>query len=212
MDDAYFEEIQQGLILNSHYVESKDVPNIDLYMDQVTTFMDQHLAALKRDADDKTLTKTMINNYAKAELLPPPVKKKYSRDHLLVMLSIYYLKNILSITDIKLLLDPITGRYFSQDADRGLADFYDTCLKADETGLEPALADIHNRFEEAKRLFADAPVDDTERNVLERTAFVNMLGYDIAIRQRFIDAILSSIRMEAEEQELKTQNTKEKKG
>lgn len=60
------------------YIKPDDVPNIDLYMDQVTTFMDAQLAASKRYEDDKVLTKTMINNYTKNNLLPPPVKKKYS--------------------------------------------------------------------------------------------------------------------------------------
>ena len=79
------------------YVHPGDVPNIDLYMDQVTTFMDEQLASTKRYPDDKILTKTMINNYTKNNLLPPPVKKKYSREHLLLLVFIYYFKNILSI-------------------------------------------------------------------------------------------------------------------
>ena len=58
-------------------VEIADIPKIDLYMDQVTTFMDQALAPYKRSSDGKVLTKTMINNYTKAKVLPPPVKKKY---------------------------------------------------------------------------------------------------------------------------------------
>ena len=62
------------------YVRPDDIPNIDLYMDQVTTFMEKELASSKRHEDDKILTKTMINNYAKNNLLPPPVKKKYSKD------------------------------------------------------------------------------------------------------------------------------------
>ena len=47
------------------YVKSIDIPNIDLYMDQVTTFMDKQMASSKRYEDDKVLTKTMINNYAR---------------------------------------------------------------------------------------------------------------------------------------------------
>ena len=74
------------------YVKPEDVPNIDLYMDQVTTFMDSQLAASKRHDDDKILTKTMINNYAKNNLLPPPEKKKYTKEHVLVLIFIYYLK------------------------------------------------------------------------------------------------------------------------
>ena len=54
-----------------------EIPNIALYMDQVTTFMDAQLASSRRFESDKVLTKTMINNYAKNKLLPPPVKKKY---------------------------------------------------------------------------------------------------------------------------------------
>ena len=61
------------------YIKPEDIPNIDLYMDQVTTFMEKNLSATKRYDEDKILTKTMINNYAKNNLLPPPVKKKYSR-------------------------------------------------------------------------------------------------------------------------------------
>ena len=66
------------------YVKSAKIPNIELYMDQVTTFMDENLRKAKRYPEDKVLTKTMINNYAKNNLLPPPNKKKYSREHILL--------------------------------------------------------------------------------------------------------------------------------
>ena len=65
------------------YIKPEDIPNIDLYMDQVTTFMEEQLVSSKRYADDKILTKTMINNYAKNKLLPPPEKKRYSKEHVL---------------------------------------------------------------------------------------------------------------------------------
>lgn len=61
------------------YIKPEDIPNIDLYMDQVTTFMDEQLAASKRYESDKILTKTMINNYAKNNLLPSPDKKSILR-------------------------------------------------------------------------------------------------------------------------------------
>ena len=54
------------------YIRPQEIPNIDLYMDQVTTFMEEHLQSSKRYPEDKILTKTMINNYAKNHLLPPP--------------------------------------------------------------------------------------------------------------------------------------------
>ena len=68
-------------VQNPDYIRPHDIPNIDLYMDQVTTFMDEHLETTKRFEDDKLLTKTMINNYTKNNLLPNPNKKKYSKEH-----------------------------------------------------------------------------------------------------------------------------------
>ena len=92
------------------YVHPEDIPNIDLYVDQVTTFIESQLSSLKRDEDEKILTKTMINNYTKNHVLPSPDKKKYSKDHVLTLILIYYLKSFLSIKDIQTLLEPITDK------------------------------------------------------------------------------------------------------
>ena len=88
---------------NLSHVKADEIPDIDLYMDQVTTFMDSHLKDMRRHPGDKVLTKTMINNYTKAKIFPPPVKKKYSRTHLMLLIMIYHLKAILSIKDIGVL-------------------------------------------------------------------------------------------------------------
>ena len=89
---ATTEELLQ-MILQSlekvEYIKSEDIPNIDLYMDQVLTFMDRKLrSAVRPQTEDRILTKTMINNYAKNDLLPPPVKKKYSKEHVLLLIFI----------------------------------------------------------------------------------------------------------------------------
>ena len=77
------------------YINPDDIPNIDLYMDQVTTFMSGRLRSTARyPEEDKILTKTMINNYAKNDLLPPPIKKKYSKEHVLLLIFIYYIIQI----------------------------------------------------------------------------------------------------------------------
>lgn len=65
-----------GILQEMDYVKVQEIPGIDLYMDQVTTFMEEHLKKTARHPEtDKILTKTMINNYAKSDLLLPPVKK-----------------------------------------------------------------------------------------------------------------------------------------
>ena len=106
------------------YIKPEDIPNIDLYMDQVTTFMEEQLAATKRYGDDKILTKTMINNYAKNKLLPPPEKKRYSKEHVLMLIFIYYFKNILSINDIQTLLTPIVQKYFKSMTEKDMTYIY----------------------------------------------------------------------------------------
>ena len=134
------------------YIHPEDIPNIDLYMDQVTTFMDTQLSSTKRYADDKILTKTMINNYAKNNLLPPPVKKKYSKDHLLLLIFIYYFKSILSIKDIETLLKPMTDAGFGQDSDKDTSSLADMYQQGIATALPEILTTIRFLFTFASSL------------------------------------------------------------
>lgn len=143
------------------YIHPEDIPNIDLYMDQVTTFMDTQLSSTKRYADDKILTKTMINNYAKNNLLPPPVKKKYSKDHLLLLIFIYYFKSILSIKDIETLLKPMTDAGFGQDSDKdaySLADMYQQICTMCKGQLEPLKENIASAQRLPERHFPRFPI------------------------------------------------------
>ena len=118
------------------YIKPEDIPNIDLYMDQVTTFMDSQLAASKRHDDDKILTKTMINNYAKNKLLPPPEKKRYSREHLLMLIFIYYFKSLLSFRDIEELFKPITAKHFTgHGSSLSLEDIYREVFTLEESEM-----------------------------------------------------------------------------
>ena len=117
------------------YIHPVDIPNIDLYMDQVTTFMEEQLSSTKRYEDDKILTKTMINNYAKNNLLPPPNKKKYSKEHLLVLIFVYYFKNLLSIKDIEILLKPLTDKYFAVDSEFDMESIYEGVCKMEKSRI-----------------------------------------------------------------------------
>ena len=86
--------ILKNMALMDH-IRPSEIPNIDLYMDQVTTYLNNKFIATKRHENDKLLTKTMINNYAKSRLLPSPEKKKYTKDHMMVLIMIYFFKNII---------------------------------------------------------------------------------------------------------------------
>ena len=105
-DEAY--AILEQIFENFPNVRAADIPGIDLYMDQVTTFLQDSLQPISRDPEgDKFLTKTMINNYVKNKVLPPPVKKKYSRDQMMMLIIIYYMKSFLSINDIRSITSPV---------------------------------------------------------------------------------------------------------
>ncbi len=144
------------------YVKPEQIPDIPLYMDQLTTFMDERLEKTRRYPEDKVLTKTMINNYAKNNLLPPPVKKKYTKEHTLLLLFIYYFKNMLSFHDIEILFAPITEEHFvpshgksSQTQEAGQGDFGspETC---DSWSLEDVYREIFSmEKEQMKRLKED---------------------------------------------------------
>ena len=71
------------------YVRPEEIPSVDLYMDQVLGFINERMLHLTRNPmEDKIFTKTMINNYAKTKILPSPIKKKYTKDHILLLLLI----------------------------------------------------------------------------------------------------------------------------
>lgn len=170
------------------YVKSADIPNIDLYMDQVTSFMDKELKSTKRYEDDKILTKTMINNYAKNDLLPAPVKKKYSKEHLMILTFIYYFKNLLSISDIEKLLAPITDNYFHADDNINIARIYDEVCECDKKRTHILQEDIKLAFEASKETFADVKAED--QKTLQFFSFICMLSLDVYVKKQIIEKLI----------------------
>ena len=173
------------------YVKSVDIPNIDLYMDQVTTFMEKELKSTKRYEDDKILTKTMINNYAKNDLLPPPVKKKYSKEHLMILTFIYYFKSILSIGDIEKLLSPITESFFDSDKDIDISRIYDEVCSADKARTDILQEDIKAAFASSKNTFSDVNNED-DKELLQYFSFICMLSLDVYVKKQLIEKLIDA--------------------
>ena len=170
------------------YIKASMLPDLDLYVDQITTFLTRHLAKTIRFEDDKILTKTMINNYTKNHLLPPPDKKKYSRDHILLMIFIYYFKNFLPISDIKTILGPLTDKYFHKDADLNLEAIYTTLFSKEDTFVQEVLENVMKQFHMSADLFPDAPKADQAS--LREFTFICMLSLDIYLKKQLIEGIL----------------------
>lgn len=176
------------------YVKPEDIPNIDLYMDQITTFMDSQLEASKRHENDKILTKTMINNYAKNDLLPPPEKKKYSKEHVLTLIFIYYFKNILSISDIQSVLNPITDKYFGKDGDYGLEDIYKEVFGLEHQETLSIMKDLVKKLNISTKTFPDASPEDAE--LLRTFSFICMLSYDVYVKKTIIEKLIDHANSE----------------
>jgi len=195
------------------YIKPEDIPNIDLYMDQVTTFMDEQLAASKRYDSDKILTKTMINNYAKNNLLPSPEKKKYSKEHVLTLLFIYYFKNILSINDIRSILNPLTDKYFGNDDGFTMQDVYNEVFGLESEESQKLLKDLGKKYKIAGETFADFPQED--QKFLHTFSFICMLSYDVYIKkmiiERMIDQLNSGDSDSSDSDEHRSDDKKDKK-
>ena len=91
-----------------HIPRWEELPELDLYLDQVVTFIDKYLSNYIEDKDEngnnKIITKTMINNYVKQKVLESPIKKKYNRNNLAYLIIICILKQVYSINDIDKLI------------------------------------------------------------------------------------------------------------
>lgn len=178
------------------YIKPEDIPNIDLYMDQVTTFMDEQLAASKRYESDKILTKTMINNYAKNNLLPSPDKKKYSKEHVLTLLFIYYFKNILSINDIRSILNPLTEKYFGNDDGFTMQDVYTEVFGLEAEESQKLLNDLGKKYKIAGETFENFPAED--QKFLHTFSFICMLSFDVYIKKMLIERMIDDLNEEKE--------------
>lgn len=170
------------------YVHPEDIPNIDLYVDQVTTFIESQLGSLKRTEDEKILTKTMINNYTKNHVLPSPDKKKYSKDHILTLILIYYFKSFLSIKDIQSLLGPVTDKYFGTESELSFYDLYDELVALGNGQSKALIKDVIAKYNATQKSFADAPEKDQE--FLRNFAFICMLSFDVYIKKMMIESLI----------------------
>ena len=176
------------------YIKPDEIPGIDLYMDQVTTFMENHLSSSKRHPEDKVLTKTMINNYAKNHLLPPPVKKKYSREHILMLTFIYYFKNIMSINDIQVLLGPIAEEFFPGNGSLKLQEVYQEIMDLELEQIEPLIKDVTKKFNKARSSFSNA--DEKEQDFLQKFAFICMLSFDVYVKKHVIENLIDQMAIQ----------------
>ena len=148
------------------YIKPEDLPNIDLYMDQVTTFMEDQLASTKRHDDDKILTKTM-------------------------MIFIYYFKNILSITDIQKLLGPITAKYFKGEPGKDMTYVYNEVFGMENRKIDQLIKNLLKDYRFSSATFQDA--DEEDQEFLKRFSFICLMSFDVYIKKMIIEKMIDDI-------------------
>lgn len=170
-------------------VQPSDIPDIDLYMDQMTTFIDDKLNHLKRSDSDKILTKTMINNYTKAGILMPPKNKKYNKQHIILLIMIYYLKQILSIEDIKSLLSPILNNMDTSDDDLiPINDIYSTFLEIKQKEFDNYCDVFTDKFKKIRARASE--LDNTDQRTAELFLTVITLVAQADAQKRLAEKII----------------------
>lgn len=187
-----------GMLGKLSYVKPEEIPNIDLYMDQVLSFINDRTRYLTwNPEEDKIFTKTMINNYAKTKILPAPVKKKYSKDHILLLLLIYYFKGVLSVGDTGELLGKITEKYFGNTGEMAFEDIYQEVFKLEAGEIDFLKRDIAEKFAIAEETFQDAP--EKNKDFLKNFAFICMLSYDVYMKKLMIEKLVEECCKKSEE-------------
>ncbi len=185
-------------LINQGHIQPQDIPSIDLYMEQITTFMDKYLSGYKRDDEDKTLTKTMINNYTKNNLLPPPDKKKYGKEHIIILIYIYYFKNVISISDIKTILSPLIDDCMDEGCGYSLDEVYEKLYKLELRQYFNTESSIIKTLE-----LANSMKEKGEDEYISQFMFLSLLGYDIFMKKKLMEKIIDDMAKSHGEEEEK---------
>ena len=164
-----------------------EIPQIDLYMDQVIQLFENKFNETKRYEDDKVLTKTMINNYAKGKLIFPIQNKKYSKKHLILMSLIYQLKGALSINDIKVTLQGINQKIIKEEME--LESFYSSYLNLTRQNVEDFKADIAERVKDVNEEITEDEKGNSAdlEQVLMISSLVHMSNLYRKVAEKLVD-------------------------
>ena len=170
------------------YIDPDEIPEIDLYMDQLTTFMEDKLNANKRSEDDKTMTKTMIN-----------------KDHLIMLLYIYYLKNFVSITDIQTLLAPMNNNdCYNGESPVNIEEVYRKLFNYEIDNYNDIIKSILSTYDKASDMY-----DPETDAYLHDMCMVSMLSVDVYVKKKCIEHLIDDMHS-VQEQTLKQNAQKAK--
>ena len=117
-------------LINYHFPRWNELPEIELYIDQVVSILQKNLSIFSNKSDLPIITASMINNYVKQDIIKPPLKKKYNREHLSSLFVICILKRLMSISEIGDSINSILKIYSSEDAYNLFCNELETAIKS----------------------------------------------------------------------------------
>lgn len=125
------DELQEWLdkLENYRLPRFEDLPELDLYRDQLLTLVDKYIGPIWLE-DGPVVTTSMVNNYVKNGLLPHPIKKRYTREHLAYLIAITFLKQVVSINEIQ------AGLEIQTNLNGGIAKAFDFFCDKQELALK----------------------------------------------------------------------------
>mgnify|MGYP003408571506 FL=1 len=183
--DLYIEKIS-----NEKNISLEDIPQIDLYMDQVIQLFENKYGNTKRNAEEKILTKTMINNYAKGKLIFPIKNKKYSKEHLIMISFIYQMKGALSIKDIHDTLNGINNKM--GDGQFPLEAFYDSYLQLNEKNKRTFMEDVQEKKNDVMKQLQEEDKELTDD--LEKIMLITSLASVSNMYRRAAEALVDDLK------------------
>jgi hypothetical protein len=180
-------------IIGTKDVSLTEIPCVDLYMDQVTTFFNEKLGSLKRNDEDKILTKTMINNYTKGKVLMPAKNKKYTNEHMILLTLIYNLKQAISLNDINTIFKSIIDVKDTKGTSVSLEDLYNNFLDIKEVQNQDFAIDIDKDSEFIKGKIKKMGKEDEEliELILMVLLLINKSNMQKRMAEKLIDNFLN---------------------
>lgn len=165
-------------ILNDvHYPRWEELPDLDLYMDQVISLLEKYLGFLCTDSKDRVVTNTMINNYVKLKMIPKPKKKRYSKVHLAYLIAILSLKQVLTIKEIK------DGIQFQANIS-GTKEAYNYFCDQIESALKQVLGILDPEYELVENTIIDDPSEIAIKLATRSVASKIVVSYTVLIQQK----------------------------
>ncbi len=141
----------------------------------------------------RNFTKTMIQNYVRVGVLPPPVDKRYyTKDHLVLLTLIDNLKSIYSLDEIKLVLEPVirNPEVFEDDIIKTV-DMYNNYLTMRKETLERWKESLPHLFDRVDSLLREDGVRDSEKDLATAFMIALTIMADTIAMKDLTDEIIS---------------------